>query len=173
MPDIAASLTDAVLTKQCSKCGKELPLTMFHARKRAVDGLNGHCKKCIDRKNTEWEKQNPIKVQTMYMVCAARNRAKKRGWDFNIDAEYVRSFVTSHCPVLGMPLEWSCCRGDDNKLRVNSPSLDRIDSTKGYIRGNVWIISHRANCIKSNATHEELKLVAKAMGERLVKSLEF
>jgi hypothetical protein len=173
MPDIAASLTDAVLTKQCSRCGLILPLTMFYSRKINKDGLQGRCKQCMNKGSTRWEKENPVKVQTMYMVCAARNRAKKRGWDFNIDADYVRSFVVSNCPILGMPLEWSCCRGDDNKLRSNSPSLDRIDSTKGYVRGNVWIISHRANCIKSNATHEELKLVTKAMGEALVKSLEF
>ena len=45
------------------------------------------------------------------------------------------------------------------KTEDNSYSLDRIDSTKGYIKGNVWIISKRANVIKNNATLEELELL--------------
>ena len=44
--------------------------------------------------------------------------------------------------------------------RFNSPALDRIDNTKGYIRGNVWVISHRANQMKVDANIEELKLFA-------------
>jgi hypothetical protein len=38
----------------------------------------------------------------------------------------------------------------------NSPSLDRIDNTKGYVKGNVRIVSWRANRLKGNATDEEL-----------------
>jgi hypothetical protein len=41
----------------------------------------------------------------------------------------------------------------------NSYSLDRIDSNKGYVKGNVWVISRRANVIKNNATLEELELL--------------
>lgn len=34
-----------------------------------------------------------------------------------------------------------------------------IDSSKGYIKGNVWVVSKRANTIKNNATLEELELL--------------
>ena len=169
MPDIAASLTDAVLTKQCTVCGKELPVAMFYKNIRSRDGLRSECKKCIDT----YTQANPVKIQTNRMVCSARRRAKVKHLDCNIDHEYIRSLVGSHCPIFGTPFEWSAARGNGNLTLPNSPSLDRIDPTKGYVKGNVWIISHRANCIKSNATHEELKLVAKAVGEAIVKSLEF
>jgi predicted RND superfamily exporter protein len=43
--------------------------------------------------------------------------------------------------------------------REYTPSLDRIDSKKGYTPDNVWVISHRANQIKNDATIEELKLI--------------
>lgn len=105
------------------------------------------------------------------MVSSARKRAKAKNLDFDIDNEHVRSLVVTHCPVLKIPLEWSTLRR--NNMLANSPSLDRIDPAKGYIKGNVWIISAKANCIKNNATHEELKLVTKAVGEAIVKSLEF
>ena len=105
------------------------------------------------------------------MVANARFRAKTKDLPFDIDGEYLRSIAPSHCPVLGMPLEWSLQR--HNGHMPNSPSLDRIVPERGYVKGNVWIISYRANQIKSDASHEELKLVTKAVGEAIVNSLEF
>lgn len=173
MPDIAASLTDAVLTKRCSVCGKELPLTMFYKKQSIKSGRMSHCKKCDNKRSAQYKKQNPILTQTCQMVDRAKRRAAEKQLSFDIDTKYVRSLVVSHCPVLGMPLEWSCRRNVGNITLTGSPSLDRIDPAKGYVKGNVWIISYRANLIKSNATHEELKLVTKAVGEALVRSLEF
>jgi len=161
------------LEKQCSKCGLLKPLSEFFKRKDSKDGLNGQCKICHNEKTSRWEKANPVMTQTMYMTCAARARAKKKGLPFDIDAAHLRSIATDICPVLGMKLEWSTLRGHGSKLFPNSPSLDRIDPSKGYVKGNVWIISHKANTIKSNASHEELKLVTEAVGRAIVNSLEW
>lgn len=49
----------------------------------------------------------------------------------------------------------------------DSYSLDRIDSSKGYIKGNVWVISLRANRIKNDSTPDELRLIADKVDERL------
>jgi hypothetical protein len=173
MPDIAASLTDVVLTKRCSICHKKLPVTAFYKRTRSADGLKGHCKRCDNEYSVKYKRENPIFIQTSQMVVRAKRRAVEKKLNFDIDTEYVRSLVVSHCPVLGMPLEWSCRRNMGNITLDGSPSLDRIDPIKGYVKGNIWIISYRANLIKNNATHEELKLVTKAVGEALVRSLEF
>jgi hypothetical protein len=169
MPDIAASLTDVVLTKRCYMCCEKLPVIAFHRHAKNADGLDGKCKEC----KKKYQQANPVMRQTDGMVSSARRRAKRKRLEFNIDHEYVRSLVTKHCPILGIPLEWSSCRGNGHRSMEGSPSLDRIDPVKGYVRGNVWIISHRANRIKNDATHEELKLVAKAVGKALVESLEF
>lgn len=62
--------------------------------------------------------------------------------------------VPAVCPVLGLPLLRT--RG---KVSPGSPSLDRIDNSKGYIRGNIRVISYRANSLKSNATIDEMTKV--------------
>jgi hypothetical protein len=63
--------------------------------------------------------------------------------------------IPSRCPVLGIAM-----RPGAGRLCDTSPTLDRIDNTKGYVPGNVMVISYKANRIKSNATPEELRLVA-------------
>ena len=107
------------------------------------------------------------------MLTSARARAIKKGLIFDIDHNYIRSIIPSHCPILGIPLEWSVQRGNGPRSLPNSPSLDRIDPSKGYVKGNVWIISNRANSIKNDASHEELKLVTEAVGRAIVDSLEW
>ena len=83
---------------------------------------------------------------------SAKSRAKRNGMEFGIEVEDV--IIPKTCPVFGIPL----FVGEGNHT-PNSPSLDRLDSAKGYIKGNVFVISHRANCIKRDATAEELRMV--------------
>jgi hypothetical protein len=88
------------------------------------------------------------------LLNAARSRSKKYGYAFDIEVTDIH--VPSHCPLLGIELYIAEGR---KTAKDNSPSLDRIDSTKGYTKDNVWVISHRANTIKSNATLEEIELL--------------
>jgi hypothetical protein len=53
--------------------------------------------------------------------------------------------------LLGIPLKTG-----DRKVNDSSPSLDRKDPSRGYTPDNVWVISFRANTIKSNRTWEQL-----------------
>jgi hypothetical protein len=86
------------------------------------------------------------------LLNAARARSKKYGFEFNIDITDI--VIPTHCPLLGIELYVAEGR---KTVKNNSASLDRIDSTKGYVKGNVWVISHKANTMKSNATLEEMK----------------
>jgi hypothetical protein len=60
------------------------------------------------------------------------------------------------CPLLGIGLDYST-GSKGRKWHASSPSLDRLDNTKGYAPDNVWIISNRANTLKRDATLEELE----------------
>lgn len=130
-------------------------------------------------KMQSYVKANPVKVITSNLLKGARRRAKEKSLPFDIDLDYVRSIVgenaelASHCPVFGFALDWSCQRNNGGKVLPNSPSIDRIDPERGYVKGNIKIISFRANQIKSDASHEELKLVTAYLGRELVNSLEF
>lgn len=89
------------------------------------------------------------------LLNAARARAKKTGLAFDITENDFD--MVDHCPLLNIPL----FIGEGRKsAKPNSPSMDRIDSTKGYVKGNVWIISYKANTMKSNSTLEEFLLLA-------------
>ena len=57
----------------------------------------------------------------------------------------------------------------DQPSLSNSPSIDRIDPSKGYTKDNVWVISRRANTIKSNATVDEVEKVAQGLRQLLGK----
>jgi hypothetical protein len=63
------------------------------------------------------------------------------------------------CPVMGIPIT-PLERG---RMNPGSPSLDRIDNSKGYTPDNVWVISWQANRMKSDASPEDLVLFAKAI----------
>lgn len=63
------------------------------------------------------------------------------------------------CPVLGIPLNYAGTGHMGFSRQENSPSIDRIDSSKGYEKDNMVIISWRANRIKNNGTAEEHKKI--------------
>ena len=78
--------------------------------------------------------------------------AKRRGIYFNL--EYTDFELPEFCPILGIKLEYGS--GNDGNS-PNHATLDRIDNTKGYIPGNVMIISRLANSMKNSATFEQLQ----------------
>jgi len=67
----------------------------------------------------------------------------------------------THCPALGILLEYKQDRGNGPGHVPGSPSFDRVDPARGYVPDNVLIISTRANTLKNNATAEELEAVAR------------
>lgn len=83
----------------------------------------------------------------------SKNRAKKKGITFNLDLEDI--VIPDVCPVLGLPLALAHDRPSNC-----SPSLDRIDPAKGYTKGNVQVVSYRANRLKADASLLELCAVA-------------
>lgn len=105
-------------------------------------------------RNTRWRRAKPENA-VRYQLTNARRRAKLRGLVFDISLEDLLPLPT-HCPVFGFELNY---QSEDS----NDPtgfSLDRIDNNVGYVRGNVLIVSLKANKLKRDATIADLTILA-------------
>lgn len=88
-----------------------------------------------------------------YSELRRRFRVKKansKRLGIKFDLEFTDIVWNTRCPLLDEPLDYFSNRG------MWAPSFDRIDPRKGYVKGNVWIISKRANAIKRDYTPEEV-----------------
>lgn len=108
----------------------------------------------VNRLSLDWHHANP--ARKLYYL--SKRRAKKNGLLFNLEVQDI--VVPDRCPVLGIELRIG---GSGQGFSDNSPTLDRIDNTKGYVKDNVAVISWRANRIKCDATYEEIEAVARYM----------
>lgn len=104
------------------------------------------------------KKNNPEK----YIFRNVRQTACNKRIPFNIEVSDI--FIPKRCPLLGIKLQIA-----DGRVSPNSPSVDRLDSRKGYVKGNIWVISTRANVIKNDATVRELELLVKNLKKRMKK----
>ena len=108
--------------------------------------------------NTAYRARHPEKI----MLTECKRRAKERGVPFNLEITDIQ--IPEFCPVLGVRLARGCGVGGSVD---SSPSLDCLIPSQGYVRGNVCVVSARANRIKTDASLDELVKVTSWMTERL------
>jgi hypothetical protein len=89
------------------------------------------------------------------LYSSAKHRAKIKNIPFNLELSDLPP-IPEKCPVLDIPILINKGPSANNG---NGPSLDRIEPNLGYVRGNIRIISHRANTLKSNGTLEEFRKI--------------
>jgi hypothetical protein len=93
------------------------------------------------------------------LLSSAKKRAEIFGMPFDLTVDDVTT--PERCPVLGIELVRGTGRATDQ-----SPSIDRLNPNLGYVRGNVAVISWRANRIKNNGTADEHEAVARYIRAR-------
>ena len=136
-----------VETKKCARCHIEKPASSFCLVHSSKTGLNSTCRECASERNKERKAKHPREA----MLKSARNGAKERGIEFAITVDDIQ--IPERCPVFGFKMEFG-------GKRSTSPSIDRIDNSKGYVPGNIVVVSVKANHVKSDCTLAELhKLV--------------
>ena len=165
-----------LITFICDNCGCEAqkPLSEYNRNKK-LGRHNFCCRNCsfefgkrILEKKPLTEKQK-LNQQRIKEYCYNRNdeftpyryslrNAKKRFKEFNLTLEDLRDVWIAQngiCPYTGLKLQlptWKKC--DNIWYRA---SLDRIDSSKGYVVGNVQFISTPINFMKSTMSDLETK----------------
>ena len=116
--------------KQCHYCME------FRLRKEFPQ--RGHkCNECA-RRCARGRYKTSTTARAKTMLRSARARAKKKGLDFSLDDEWlIPKLVLAKCEVSGIPLSFS----ETTKAGPASPTIDRIDSSKGYVPGNCRLIA--------------------------------
>jgi hypothetical protein len=168
-------------TRKCKKCTNWKDLSQFSTR---VSKLKKNiqyrevCKECSvnNIRNTKYSTPSYRKALRVIdsrkiMLSHAKKRALEKGLECTITVNDI--IIPNICPFLQIPI-FVCTSEISGRHGPcdNSPSLDRLDNTKGYIPGNVLVVSFRANSLKKDASIEELELLLKNLKMVLYKSGE-
>lgn len=157
--------------RKCINCGKEFVVNTNIVKNSSKKQM--FCPDCcshlsswerrVIRMNTfpeqrqkylEQKRQEFLRDYKRNMLAGAKRRASIKNIDFNITEEDIE--IPTICPILEVPLVIGT-KGDYEY----SPSLDRIDNSKGYVKGNIQVISKKANSMKNSATIAELQAFCK------------
>ena len=160
-------------TKTCNRCKEEKLLSEFSLNNSAKDRLQYKCRACDLNYQTQRRAENKdefleysrkyqrnrrlnFDYRLQMLINASKQRAKLNNREHDIDVEAIKSIypVDGCCPIFGIKLEFN-----EAGFRDNSPSIDRIDSTKGYTRDNIQIISWKANRIKGASSLQDLEMM--------------
>ncbi len=143
--------------KECCKCHTIKASAEYYYCRHTKDNLQSYCKICTKQyyydnpdKSLKQRETRRLRHPELFLWRQARDRALRSGRKFTITPDDI--IIPKNCPILGFPLKH--CRG---KAGYNSPSLDRIDSSQGYTKDNIRVISHRANTLKRDGTFEEFQ----------------
>ena len=99
-------------------------------------------KRYLKQYKENWLKSNPER-RILHQI---KSKAHKEGVRFNLTLEDI--VIPKVCPVFGVPF--------NRRDKTRSTSVDCIDNRKGYVKGNIQIISGLANVMKNQATPAEL-----------------
>jgi hypothetical protein len=149
----------------CIKCAVELTDSNWWESRRTrkiyicipchkACSVSGIRKRCADRGGQRFYFTD-VRAKTLH---GAKRRAMQKGMEFSLTLENCPR-IPEVCPVLVIPLEFKKKTGKEFRC-PGTPSLDRVDNTKGYTPDNVMWISWRANSLKKDATPQELAKLA-------------
>ena len=98
-------------------------------------------------------RESDLDYKLRHVFRNSRQRSKNCNDEFNITVDYVRELYTKQQGICALSGEQMQITGD--RYLSNMMSLDRIDSSKGYIIGNVQWVGIRYNLMKSKQTQQD------------------
>ena len=132
---------------------KEYQKQYYAENSQIVDARNKKYQQAHKEEISKWQRGYRIENYRRLLLYRLKQRASAKGVPFNLSLDDLQ--IPTHCPVLGRRLTIGKSRG----FRDWSPSVDRVIPKLGYVKGNVQVISNRANIIKRDASLVELERV--------------
>lgn len=160
------------VARTCVSCGVTFYLKQSDARRRSRTHCSHKCRSqhCynIGKYSPEeamqrwWKRVGEVpEMWARAALRSARKKAKQKGIEFSLSINDLLP-LPQVCPLLNTRLNYAKGKGKGGS-KADSPSLDRIYNTRGYVPGNVWIVCYRANTIKNDATLQELQAITSAL----------
>ena len=131
---------------KCKKCIRKYQLDFYYKEKREAYKPGG--------KNYGKYKINIINKRYL----GAKHRAIRKGLKFDIEESYIHKLIKEQdnkCKYSGIELDTSSIGSKNTFINHNTLSIDRIDSKKGYVEGNLSLVSSIVNSMKNNLSEEE------------------
>lgn len=151
-----------ITCKKCNKTCKKRKGASFCSQKCRAKfnndqrniNLTSDQKKIINDRSNQSLKRSRVERPDRHIFFRLRVKCKRENIPFDLNMEDI--IIPNLCPLLNIPLNIH-----ENGSSFDTPSVDRIDPSKGYVKGNVWIISSLANRMKQNANKDQLITFAK------------
>lgn len=153
--------------KQCTKCNKKKLLSEFYKHKIAKDGLAHWCKEC-NNANTAKCHATPIgRAKRLVNDLKNQKKGKRSLLEKTLTIEdIIPALQNGKCQLTGLPFDFKPAK--TTYRNPYAPSLDRIDSQKGYTKNNVRIVLTSVNEALGEHPDETMLPILKAM----VKAIE-
>jgi hypothetical protein len=177
-------------TKKCTKCHQTKQITEFYRERRSADCYRTDCKTCSEarrrarlgqlsraekKRRTKERREKHAQTERAYskarreryraneLIRLARVRAKKKNLPFNLDeyaAQLTERVNRNVCEMTGIALQRKLPK------EFNTPSLDRVDPSRGYVYDNVRVICYALNCALGTWGEDRLLEMVATLNER-------
>jgi hypothetical protein len=150
--------------KDCPSCGKQQTyLRKNYAEASLKEGKR--CKKCVGNDPTT---NGPITYRGVRLswVKKFETNAKLRGIDWEITVDDIADLYEEQeglCALTGWPIVFP----EVGHHQLTTVSIDRIDSSFGYLKENIQLVDKRVNMMKQSYSQEEFILVCKAVADKV------
>lgn len=102
-----------------------------------------------------WARAKREKQPWLSCLRSAERRARQKKLDNDLTLEWAASVWTGRCAFTGHPFELFGGSGC-----MTGPSIDRINSAKGYVQSNCRFILFGINSLKARGTDEDVRRIA-------------
>ena len=167
------------MTKKCIVCDSEfLPYRkrqkccsrkcyLVHERDARCARMRSYYRKYPEKWTTHsnhWRAKRAAERPWYNLLGTAKYRAKKESLPFDLTHEWASARWTGYCEMSGIQFVL-------NKSRSSfSPTIDKVDSSLGYVQSNCRFVLFGVNCMKYTGSDSDVLKMAQGIANRAAAS---